>query len=64
MDDRAPLLIVAGELDHTVPAVVGKSAAKHYRKSAAVTDEYQESSKAGPISSSVRKDGRSSPTTR
>jgi pimeloyl-ACP methyl ester carboxylesterase len=40
-DDRAPLLLIAGELDHTVPAVVDQSAAKHYRKSAAVT-EYKE----------------------
>jgi pimeloyl-ACP methyl ester carboxylesterase len=37
-DDRAPLLLIAGEDDHTVPAVVDKSAAKHYRKSSAITD--------------------------
>jgi alpha-beta hydrolase superfamily lysophospholipase len=37
-DDRAPLLIIAGAEDHTVPAVVDRSAAKHYRKSSAVTD--------------------------
>ena len=40
-DDRAPLLLIAGEVDHTVPAVVDRSTAKHYRKSAAVT-EYKE----------------------
>ena len=40
-DDRAPLLLIAGEDDHTVPAVVDRSAAKHYRKSNAVT-EYKE----------------------
>ncbi len=37
-DDRAPLLLIAGELDHTVPAVVDHSAFKHYGKSKAVTD--------------------------
>jgi pimeloyl-ACP methyl ester carboxylesterase len=40
-DGRAPLLLIAGEDDHTVPAVVDRSAAKHYRKSSAVT-EYKE----------------------
>lgn len=40
-DDRAPLLLIAGENDHTVPAVVDRSAAKHYRKSNAIT-EYKE----------------------
>jgi alpha-beta hydrolase superfamily lysophospholipase len=40
-DDRAPLLLVGGGEDHTVPAVVDRSTAKHYRKSAAVT-EYKE----------------------
>src|SRR6266699_240004 len=40
-DDRAPLLLIAGGADHTVPAVVDRSAAKHYSKSAAVT-EYKE----------------------
>jgi pimeloyl-ACP methyl ester carboxylesterase len=40
-DDRAPLLLIAGEDDHTVPAVVDRSAAKHYRKSSAIT-EYKE----------------------
>jgi alpha-beta hydrolase superfamily lysophospholipase len=37
-DDRAPLLLIAGEKDHTVPAVVDRSVAKHYAKSAALTD--------------------------
>jgi dienelactone hydrolase len=40
-DDRAPLLLIGGGEDHTVPAVVDESTAKHYRKSAAVT-EYKE----------------------
>jgi pimeloyl-ACP methyl ester carboxylesterase len=37
-DDRAPLLLIAGGADHTVPAVVDQATAKRYRKSAAVTD--------------------------
>lgn len=40
-EDRAPLLLIAGEDDHTVPAVVDRSAAKHYRKASAIT-EYKE----------------------
>jgi pimeloyl-ACP methyl ester carboxylesterase len=40
-DDRAPLLLIGGGDDHTVPAVVDRSTAKHYRKSAAIT-EYKE----------------------
>ena len=40
-DDRAPLLLIGGGADHTVPAVVDKSTAKHYGKSAAIT-EYRE----------------------
>ena len=39
--DRAPLLLIAGEFDHTVPAVVDRSVAKHYEKSPALT-EYKE----------------------
>jgi alpha-beta hydrolase superfamily lysophospholipase len=39
--DRAPLLLIAGEHDHTVPAVVDRSVAKHYEKSPAPT-EYKE----------------------
>ena len=37
-DDRAPLLLIAGGSDHTVPAVVDESMAKHYDKSKAITD--------------------------
>jgi pimeloyl-ACP methyl ester carboxylesterase len=37
-DDRAPLLLIAGELDHTVPASVDRQMAKRQSKSAAVTD--------------------------
>jgi pimeloyl-ACP methyl ester carboxylesterase len=40
-DDRAPLLLIAGGADHTVPAVVDRSTADHYRDSAAIT-EYKE----------------------
>ena len=39
--DRAPLLLIAGELDHTVPAVLDRSMAKHYEKSPALI-EYKE----------------------
>jgi pimeloyl-ACP methyl ester carboxylesterase len=39
--DRAPLLLIAGEHDHTVPAAVDRSVAKHYEKSTALT-EYKE----------------------
>jgi pimeloyl-ACP methyl ester carboxylesterase len=39
--DRAPLLLIGGEFDHTAPAVVDRSMAKHYEKSPAVT-EYKE----------------------
>ena len=38
---RAPLLLIAGEHDHTVPAVVDRSVATHYEKSPALT-EYKE----------------------
>jgi pimeloyl-ACP methyl ester carboxylesterase len=40
-DDRAPLLLIAGEVDHTVPASVDRQMAKLQSKSAAVT-EYKE----------------------
>jgi pimeloyl-ACP methyl ester carboxylesterase len=40
-DDRAPLLLIGGGADHTVPAVVDRATAKHYEKSTAVT-EYKE----------------------
>lgn len=36
--DRAPLLITAGEKDHTVPASVSRAIYKRYRKSPAKTD--------------------------
>src|SRR4051794_31050863 len=37
-DDRAPLLIVGNDKDHTVPASLSREAAKHHGKSKAVTD--------------------------
>jgi pimeloyl-ACP methyl ester carboxylesterase len=40
-EDRAPLLIIAGGEDHTVPAVVDRAAAKKYAKGDAVV-EYRE----------------------
>ena len=40
-DDRAPLLLIAGGEDHLQPPSVNASNAKHYAKSAAVT-EYKE----------------------
>jgi pimeloyl-ACP methyl ester carboxylesterase len=40
-ENRAPLLLIGGGADHTVPAVIDKSTAKHYRKSGAIT-EYKE----------------------
>ena len=40
-DDRAPLLFIAGGEDHIMPASVNKSNAKHYKKSAALTDSYE-----------------------
>jgi pimeloyl-ACP methyl ester carboxylesterase len=36
--DRGPLLLIMGELDHTVPEVITKATVKQYRKSTAVTD--------------------------
>ncbi len=36
-DERAPLLIIGGGVDHVVPAAVTQEAAGHYRKSKAVT---------------------------
>ena len=61
-DDRAPLLLIAGGDDHTVPAVVDRSAAKHsaiVRRSPSTR-----SSPAARISSSARTAGKRSPTTR
>src|SRR5207244_4914989 len=37
-DDRAPLLVIGNEQDHTVPAVVSKEAAKRLGKSKAIVD--------------------------
>jgi pimeloyl-ACP methyl ester carboxylesterase len=37
-DDRAPLLFIAGGVDHVAPASVNQSNAKHFRKSEAVTE--------------------------
>jgi len=37
-DERAPLLLIAGGVDHVVPAAVDRETAKHYQKSKAVTD--------------------------
>ncbi len=37
-DDRAPLLLIAGGADHTVPAVIDRQTADHYAKSKAITD--------------------------
>ena len=39
--DRAPLLLIAGGADHTVPASVDKATLDHYAKSPAIT-EYKE----------------------
>jgi alpha-beta hydrolase superfamily lysophospholipase len=36
-DDRAPLLIIGGGVDHVVPAVVTREAAGHYKNSDALT---------------------------
>jgi pimeloyl-ACP methyl ester carboxylesterase len=41
LDDRAPLLFIAGGSDHIMPASVNKSNAKHYHKSSALTDYYE-----------------------
>jgi pimeloyl-ACP methyl ester carboxylesterase len=40
-DDRAPLLFIAGGADHIMPASVNKSNAKHYKKSAALTEFHE-----------------------
>jgi alpha-beta hydrolase superfamily lysophospholipase len=40
-DDRAPLLLIAGGADHTVPASMVRENLKHYRKSTAVTDIHE-----------------------
>jgi pimeloyl-ACP methyl ester carboxylesterase len=40
-DDRAPLLFIAGGADHIMPASVNRSNAKHYARSAALTDFHE-----------------------
>jgi pimeloyl-ACP methyl ester carboxylesterase len=40
-DTRAPLLFIAGGADHIMPASVNKSNAKHYKKSAALTEFHE-----------------------
>jgi alpha-beta hydrolase superfamily lysophospholipase len=40
-DMRAPLLLIAGERDHLVPAHVVRSNYKHHKQSAARTDFYE-----------------------
>jgi pimeloyl-ACP methyl ester carboxylesterase len=40
-DARAPLLFIAGGADHIMPASVNKSNAKHYKKSAALTEFHE-----------------------
>jgi pimeloyl-ACP methyl ester carboxylesterase len=37
-DERAPLLLIAGSEDHTVPASVDRSTFRKYRNSTAITD--------------------------
>jgi pimeloyl-ACP methyl ester carboxylesterase len=41
-DDRAPLLLISGGSDHTVPAVVDASMAKKYEKKSEALTEYKE----------------------
>jgi pimeloyl-ACP methyl ester carboxylesterase len=41
LDNRAPLLFIAGGADHIMPPSVNKSNAKHYNKSMAVTEYYE-----------------------
>src|ERR671911_1991466 len=40
-DERAPLLLIAGEEDHLLPASLTESTFKHYRNSSAVTDYHE-----------------------
>ena len=39
-DDRAPLLFITGGADHIMPASVNHSNAKHYKKSASLTEVF------------------------
>lgn len=41
LDERAPLLFIAGSEDHIMPPSVNRSNANHYRKSAARTDFHE-----------------------
>jgi pimeloyl-ACP methyl ester carboxylesterase len=41
-DDRAPLLLIGGGADHTVPAVVDAAMAKRYEKKSEAVTEYKE----------------------
>ncbi|WP_104178918.1 alpha/beta hydrolase [Arthrobacter sp. B0490] len=41
LDDRAPLLFIAGGKDHIMPPSVNRSNARHYQKSAALTDFHE-----------------------
>ena len=41
LNDRAPLLFIAGGEDHIMPASVNRSNAKHYGKSTAITDYHE-----------------------
>ena len=61
-DDRAPLLLIAGELDHTVPrsSITPPSSTTANPKRSPTTS----SSRAARTSSSARRVGRRSPTTR
>lgn len=40
-DDRAPLLFIAGGEDHIMPPSVNRANAKHYKRSAALTDYHE-----------------------
>lgn len=40
-DARAPLLFIAGGADHIMPPAVNRSNARHYRRSASLTDVYE-----------------------
>jgi len=41
LDERAPLLFIAGGADHIMPPSVNRSNAKHYHKSSATTDLHE-----------------------
>lgn len=40
--DRAPLLVITGEIDHVVPPAIGKAIVKKYTKAGPATVEYKE----------------------